>query len=187
MWKPVEGYGGRYEVSREGRVRSNDTHVNAPQGTRLVKGRVLKPYRMPSGYLQVSLHSAGAVCRKEYVHRLVATTFIGQPPSESHEVNHIDGDKSNNDAGNLEWVTRKGNYLHARRAGLNSMIGNSGEEHPSSKLTKSEVKRMLRLRHEDGWLLSDLSEEFGVCVPHVSVICRGKEWTHVYEEVIGDS
>ena len=43
------------------------------------------------------------------VHRLVAKAFLEQPPSEKHTiVHHIDGDRANNHAENLEWVTRSG-------------------------------------------------------------------------------
>ncbi len=54
---------------------------------------------------------------KQYVHRLVAKHFIDNPENKK-EVNHIDGDKSNNKLSNLEWVTRSENELHAHRIGL---------------------------------------------------------------------
>ncbi|MEF3886439.1 HNH endonuclease [Lacticaseibacillus rhamnosus] len=60
----------------------------------------------PNGYLTVSLCKGGQV-HKFYVHRLVATTFLGEKPGM--EVNHKDEKRSNNRLENLEWVTTKQN------------------------------------------------------------------------------
>lgn len=49
--------------------------------------------------------------QKLYVHRLVAQAFI--PGDASLEINHKDGDKTNNRANNLEWVTRSQNQIHS--------------------------------------------------------------------------
>lgn len=58
----------------------------------------------------------------EYIHRLVATTFIPNPNNKP-EVNHIDGNKENNNVTNLEWVTKSENGFHAYRIGLNHKAG----------------------------------------------------------------
>lgn len=64
-----------------------------------------------SGYLTVWLSRDGVV-RAHSTHRLVAAAFLGLDPT-SPEVNHIDGDKSNNHLTNLEWVTRSRNVAHS--------------------------------------------------------------------------
>lgn len=61
------------------------------------------------GYIQVHLYKNG-VRHNKYVHRLMATTWLGE--YEHLEVNHIDLDKHNNDISNLEWVTRQDNIAH---------------------------------------------------------------------------
>jgi hypothetical protein len=110
VWKPIEGFNGRYEVSNMGRINSNVVPW---------KDTILKPRKnKPNGYLRVGL-------RKEpyskiiflRVHRIVAETFIENPENKA-EVNHIDGDKNNNCIYNLEWVTREENIKHAFKTGL---------------------------------------------------------------------
>ena len=115
MWRPVKGYEGRYEVSNDGRVRSVDTYVNCRGGkTRLSKGRIKPLYRNNRGYVIVNL------CRDNktaysLVHRLVADAFISNPYGKP-QVNHIDGDRSNNHTDNLEWVTDNENKTHSSLA-----------------------------------------------------------------------
>ena len=101
-WKKVEGY--PYYVSDLGRIRSCNT--NKIKMLRLDK----------DGYPKVTLHNNGK--RKTFnVHRLVANAFI-KNPKRKPQVNHISGNKFDNAASNLEWVTGKENIEHAIRIGL---------------------------------------------------------------------
>lgn len=72
--------------------------------------KMLKPIKTNCGYLQVRLWDNYKVYNKS-VHRCVAEAFIDNP-SNKEQVNHKDGDKTNNRADNLEWVTRSENQLH---------------------------------------------------------------------------
>lgn len=113
IWKEVEGYNGVYLVSNFGRVKSID-RVNA-KGAK-VKGKILKSQKNTSGYNQVSLYNGSRSSRKvHFVHRLVAKAFID---GEKDSVNHIDGNKDNNNVDNLEWVTKSENTVHAYENGL---------------------------------------------------------------------
>jgi hypothetical protein len=100
MWKTIEGFE-NYEVSDNGEVRNKKT------------GRVLKNSAAPIGYLRVNLR-ANNQSYTRYVHRLVALNFL----EGEGEVNHIDGNKSNNNVKNLEWVSHKENIEHAEKTGL---------------------------------------------------------------------
>lgn len=111
-YKDIPGYEGYYQVSNIGNVRSisHYTRNNINGGQRYTKGRVLAQYKMPNGYMQVSL-SKNEKREKQYVHRLVANTFINNENNKT-DVNHIDGDKNNNTVENLEWVSHKDNQIH---------------------------------------------------------------------------
>lgn len=126
IWHDIPGFKGLYSVSNLGRVYSIRT------------GRYLKPGDNGHGYLHVGLHRSGKVSRL-YLHRLVAMEFVPNPFKKS-EVNHIDGNKTNNAANNLEWLTPSENQLHSRRV-LSNWTGpprkavvcvETGAEFPSS-------------------------------------------------------
>ena len=109
--KDVVGYEGLYAVTRDGLVWAY------PKASRL-KGRWLKQAIDRCGYAYVGLFKDG-VTTKLKVHRLVAQAYL--VASDKPHVNHIDGNKLNNCADNLEWVTPKENKIHAFRTGLTKM------------------------------------------------------------------
>lgn len=78
--------------------------------------RELTKYGDRGEYPYIKISYKGELYRYK-VHRLVAMTFIPNPDNKL-EVNHIDGDKSNNNVWNLEWVTRLENQMHAQNIGL---------------------------------------------------------------------
>lgn len=113
IWRPIAGHVG-YEVGDSGEVRSVDRLiVNArgrwgvPMPKRLA-GRTLRTWRSNSGYLMVCL---GARC-KRYVHHLVAEAFVPRA-GDRDQINHKDGNRTNNAPCNLEWVTQSENMKHA--------------------------------------------------------------------------
>lgn len=103
-WRDVSGFGGLYQVSDMGNVRSTNYHNT---------GRVqnLIPSKSSNGYMSVMLFKSGKPKRYS-VHRLVATAFIGENAA-GNEVNHKNGDKRDNRLRNLEWCTPKENTAHA--------------------------------------------------------------------------
>lgn len=114
-WKVVSGYDGRYEVSNLGRIRS---YSNARWGNK-AEAKIMKVKQIPVGYLQVNLYKphGGGKADSGLIHRLVAEAFIPNP-AKLPVVNHKDGNKTNNCADNLEWVTASENSFHAVRTGL---------------------------------------------------------------------
>lgn len=117
IWRSVVGYESLYEVSNTGIVRSMD---RLGTDRRKLKGKVLSPKlnSKKGGYFTVSLYKNNQK-KTKYIHRIVAESFIDNHDSSKHPlVNHIDGDKKNNMADNLEWTDSYGNMQHAWDNGL---------------------------------------------------------------------
>lgn len=106
IWKDIPGFEGYYQASNLGRIKSLGTISKYKP-----KERILKQTKSKSGYMRLHIGHAGT--RKTwFVHRIIAITFIHNPDNKP-EVNHIDGDKTNNTVPNLEWCTAKENVRHS--------------------------------------------------------------------------
>lgn len=169
IWKAIKGYNGLYEVSNKGRVRSWKNGPHEPRDTPII----FKKRAYSSGYLYVQLSHLNKK-KHDRIHRLVAKTFIPNPENKP-QVNHKDGDKTNNNVYNLEWCTREENEKHALENGLKLM----GEAHANSKLKRCEVLQ-IRSIYEQGWAsLSEISKSYDIAVTTVSSIINRKSWKHV--------
>lgn len=113
-WRDVAEYEGFYQVSNTGKVRSVEHY---DRFGRLYEQVELTPHVSRNGYLTLCL-KAGGKRKMVLVHRLVACAFIPNPDNLS-DVNHMDGDKTNNNINNLEWCTHSYNQYHAYANGLN--------------------------------------------------------------------
>lgn len=109
IWKKINGFD-NYEVSNTGLVRRIDSEVFQKGRYFKYKGRVLKQ-ELSKGYKRVSLSKFGSI-NKFSVHRIVATLFVDNINNKPC-VNHIDGDKLNNNYKNLEWCTYSENENHS--------------------------------------------------------------------------
>ena len=109
IWKPIDRFDGEYEVSNLGRVRSMKKYGG-------MTGRIMSQTIQRKGYYAVcfSIDNKRVCCK---VHRLVIEAFIPNPDNLPC-INHIDGNKLNNQASNLEWCTYQHNMQHAVRTGL---------------------------------------------------------------------
>jgi hypothetical protein len=179
QWRPVVGYEHWYEVSNLGQLRSTSVHIRGLSRAgnevfRLRNGRILKQGIQNSGYLQVVL-SANNISKKLLVHRVVGEAFIPNP-SQLPEINHLDSNKLNNTASNLEWCTRQQNFDHARLAGKVRFA--KGEETGFAKLTDDKV-RQIRLLLAQGKTNLEISRLYGVSAPIISYVKTGKTWRHV--------
>lgn len=107
-WKWIEGYKGEYQVSNKGRIKSFKNKN---------REKILTPKRDgKDNYLMIGLCKNGE-CKYCLIHRLVAQAFIPNPLNKE-QVNHIDGNKKNNNVDNLEWNTSSENIIHALDNGL---------------------------------------------------------------------
>lgn len=168
-WKPIQDFP-NYEVSDEGQIRSLPRRVpRRTKGDVLIHPAYLLPAPDRDGYMKVRLTKDGRR-HKKTVHRLVADAFIpnryGKP-----QINHIDGDKANNGASNLEWSTCRENHSHRRHV----LLKNIGEGNGNAKLSK-EVVREIRASDKSH---ADLAREHGTSPQAIGYARRRQTWRHV--------
>ncbi|MDP3445801.1 MAG: NUMOD4 domain-containing protein, partial [Ignavibacteria bacterium] len=111
IWKDIELFEGKYQVSNTGKVKSID-RIDVNGRKRI--GIELKYLIESQGYPRVTLWINRHEKKDIRIHFLVASAFILNPENKK-TVNHIDGNKQNNDVSNLEWNTYSENHLHAYR------------------------------------------------------------------------
>jgi hypothetical protein len=171
IWKNIDGYTGLYMISNKGRVISLSKYSqNKKSPDKLLKIQALK------NYPQVNLYK-NKKGRSYRIHRLVAEAFI--PKSENKtDVNHINGDKTDNRVENLEWCTKKQNSQHAIDTGLLVPPIFRGEENSNSKL-KNETVMDLRALYKSGMRVVDIAKKYNLKLPTVEGIVYNKTWKHL--------
>ena len=108
VWKDIDGFPSLM-VSDKGLVKNKNTN------------QICKPQiNNKTGYYQIGINENGKQ-KNIYIHKLVALAFLGNRPS-GYDVNHIDGNKLNNSAANLEYCSRSENIKHAYKSGLNTQV-----------------------------------------------------------------
>lgn len=147
MFKEIPAYP-NYEVSTLGIIRNKST------------GNNMKWVDNGKGYKMVKLYNShkpkGRLC---LVHRLVMSTY--NPLDSMMDVNHIDGNKANNDLNNLEWVTKSENTIHAHKTGLfiNKLsiedVVNIKQLLKEKELSLSEIGRRFNVRHSTIWKIAN--------------------------------
>lgn len=154
IWKDIRGYEGKYQVSNCGRVKSLLKWY--PLQKRYVqREKILKPSIMTKGYLGVKLCLNNE--RTFKLHRLVAEAFIPNPENKP-QVNHINGDKTDNSVENLEWCTNKENSQHSHTTGLQ----------PPKKVIQYDLEG----KFIKEWNSIKEAQEQLRC-SHISMCCRG--------------
>jgi hypothetical protein len=133
IWKDIDGYNGKYQISNKGEVRSFSRWKN---GDLLKGGKCGKP----GPYRFVALVGESRKDVKHfYIHRLVAKYFVDNP-NGYNEVNHIDGNTLNNCAENLEWCCHLRNMQHAFENGKISHEFERGSKNKNSKAVYQKTK-----------------------------------------------
>jgi uncharacterized protein (DUF433 family) len=133
-------------------------------------GRVLKLFLHPTGYLQVCLNNK---CKKLVrVHRIVAEAFFGKC-HDGKEVNHLNGNKHDNCAENLEFCTKSENVVHTFRTLKRVPI--SKEQHGRAKLTNIQVHEIIQ-EVATGKTQQAVADRFGVTQTCISKVVTGLRW-----------
>lgn len=157
QFKIIPGYE-PYEISNLGRLRR--------------KGKVLTTPSSKVGYYRKCLKD---LKKNLLIHRAIALCFVPNP-NNYPEVNHIDGNKSNNRIENLEWVTRKQNAIHAYKTGL--MHDQNGEKGPRAKLSAKEVL-IIREALSVGFGQTKIANYFKVDPSTINLIHKRVNWTNI--------
>lgn len=165
LWLSIDDYP-NYEVSSEGRVRNAKT------------GRILKPQPHNSGYLQVSL-SKNNKEKSFKIHRLVADRFY-DGDHDGLDVNHIDGDKTNNHISNLEFCTRSRNVRHAFDNGLSkSNLTDKHRQVGTSRMKEKYSKAVRILETGDVYpSINECARQIGGSTPCIASCCRDETKTY---------
>lgn len=159
QWKDVVGYEGCYQVSSHGRIKSMQRKVACKNGSfREIPEKIVTPLFTKQGYLNIV---ASRKQKREtlVVHQLVAHYFIGDRPL-GLVIDHIDGDKTNNKATNLRYVSCKQN----------------SRKRKDVKLDENRVQQILSLVGKEPQ--QQIAKRFGISQSMVSKIKCKKLWSN---------
>lgn len=165
----VTRYGYHYYATDDGHIYSE--HLK----------RTISEFTDKDGYKKVRL-SNGDGSRKVFsVHRLVLETFLPNINSDKLQVNHIDGDKTNNKLSNLEWVTCKENIQHGYKIGLYHNIGdhNNGDH----KLSTPQVLEIIDLLLKHQMTIQQIADKYNVSKYAVECIKYKKTWKNLTQNI----
>lgn len=173
IWKDVAGYEGYYQVSSLGRIKAlPKTKLFSDGRVYNYKEKILKFSIGTSGYPTLHLYSPDSERETVAIHRLVAQAFIPNPEVKD-TVNHVDGNKENNQVSNLEWNTYQENNKHALDTGLNR-ITPSKLNSKLSKLSEEIVKDVLLncKKNKEGFSIKDFSDKYELTSTTISSIFK---------------
>lgn len=177
--KDIKGYEGLYAVTEDGRVWSY------PRGNGMnPNGKFLKP-NLSGRYPYVTFVQLGQKKQKT-IHRLVAEAYLPNP-NNMPQVNHIDGDKTNNCVGNLEWCDASHNMRHAHDNNLVKLNPKSAEEVRKAGFARrllsfKDAADIRELYAVGNMTQKEIGEEYGVAKSVIQMICANK--TYIVEAVV---
>ena len=172
VWKEIEGFKGKYQISNLGRVKSLNYAKSGKEG-------FIKPIKNKDGYLIVKLYSDK--CYTKLVHRLVAENFIDIPKLE---VNHLNGNKEDNSINNLEWCTHPENERYSRKVlgkSTKMLERNGGKEIIQYDLNDNYIKKW-RSATEAGRMLNIRANHISACCNKKRNKTGGYKWRFAKEQ-----
>lgn len=165
IWKDIPDYEGHYQISNFGRVKSFKYGKETIRNSKYI-GDV--------GYNAITLNKPNHKQKVFRIHRLVMLTFNPEGYFDKATVNHIDGNKLNNNLNNLEWISYSNNNKHAYKIGLKS---NKGENHSRVKLN-DKIVHIIRMS-KDYLTTKELSSIFNVSTTTIRHIITKRIWKHI--------
>ncbi len=161
----IEGVNKKYLIDEDGNIFD------------IKENKYRKPSVTKDGYLKVSFYIFGKYKRK-LVHRLVLETFSPVEGMENLQVNHIDGNKKNNNINNLEWCTLKENMNHAWKNNLCKNSTPSGDS-AHHKILNENTVRMILLDLKNGLSYQKISNKYNISRSTVYQIKNRVTWKNV--------
>ncbi len=150
----------KYEITRDGKIINKNNNKEQ-------KGSITN-----SGYIRVIFFGD-----RVSLHRVIATKFVQRVGNRDY-VNHIDGNKLNNRADNLEWCTSSENAKHAFNLGLRAPISNPkyGEDNHLSTLTEKQVREIIKLVDIP---FGEIAKRYDTSKSTIRHIFKGRSWQHL--------
>lgn len=192
IWKDIPSLYGHYEASSEGRVRRKT------KARGVVLGKCLTPQKNKSNgryYIMVTINYKFQCL---LLARVICETFHGAPPFDGAEADHIDEDKTNNRADNLQWLSRADNFKKSREAGNFRYNGPAisisqkkrhaerpescprGEGHARSKYTNDDIYNILEYRKCNPMMpITQLSKNLNLPYNLCWRVIKGTAWKHL--------
>lgn len=171
LYKPLTDFIGfeKYEINSKGLIRDIKTKKNKCT------------YVNRKGYVEVRVKCAKVDPTRRYlshrVHRLVALVFI-ENPFNLEEVNHIDGNKTNNDIANLEWVSHKRNMEHAKE---NKLLASTVGSCNSRAILNESIVNEICIDFSKNFSVSDVMSKYKITKNMSQKIYYKTSWKHVSE------
>jgi len=165
VWKDIENYEGIYQVSSFGNIRSLSRFRTGKGCSKiLIDGKLMKVKLSKTGYSTIHLRKNGE-SKHPSIHRLVAKAFLINKENKP-TVNHVDGNKNNNNISNLEWSTSAEQMQHAV---VNNLVNKQG----SAKFTKVYKQEIYNYYHNHDISIFALSRLFSVSERTAGRIVKG--------------
>ena len=178
IWKPVTGFENFYEISNKGRIKSLRRKVNIWNGQRTLEERILAAATSPLGYKRICLRN-GKNKRRVFLHRLVAYEFIPNTDNKP-QIDHIDGNPSNNSVENLRWVTAKENTNNpitkqrqkagAKRKGIPKATQAKAHQAIRKKVMMCDRKTKQIIRTFESVIQA--AKTMSICATGISAVCK---------------
>lgn len=180
IWKDVKNYEGLYQVSNLGNIKSLDRIVETKNRKNyLRKGKVQKKSVNSFGYETVGF-TVDSKTKIYRVHRLVALSFIENTENKP-QINHIDGNKTNNNVNNLEWCTSSENQIHSVSTGLSnpSYPLLKGSKNGRSLLKEEQVVEIRNKYIPYKYSAKKLALEYNVSESCITHILNNTSWKNI--------
>lgn len=171
-WRVIDGFPD-YAVSSLGKIKRLTSRTCAKAGS-ILRQCWSRANAKDRGYLTVDLCAGGKKSTKS-VHILVIEAFKGRRPANLVP-NHEDGDRSNNRASNLKWVTQSRNVKHAYELGLADA---KGERNGQAKLTEPTILQIRALATGKRGQYAEIGRRFDISAGHAAGIIKRKAWPHI--------